>query len=153
MYILHPSNYPVGSADPEGGKYASISNSFPKSFHVSPFNDRTGKYHVLTRNPLSGRADSEGLIYTVITLYDDSSNKKLVAALCSVVPPIFISDLSMSIAASSLFVVNYGWSGLVTFPRIVWEAAQLFGVKKLKVYSKPEVGATTVGRNATPLEM
>lgn len=145
MYILRPSN--------RSGKCVSISNSFPKSFHVSPFNDRTGKYHVLTRNPLSGRVDSKGLINTVITLYDDSGKKKLVAALCSVAPPIFVSDLVMSIAASSLFVVNYGWSGLITFPRIVCEAAQLFGVKKLKVYPRPEVGATTVSRNATPLEV
>lgn len=90
---------------------------------------------------------------TVITLYDDAENKKLVAALRSVAPPIFMSDLSSSIIASSLFVMRYGWSGLITFPRIVWEASKLFGVKKLKVSFRPEVKGTTISRNATALEM
>lgn len=154
MYILRPSNNFTDSTDSsEGGRHASISNSFPKTFHVSPFNDRTGKYHVLTRDPLSTQGDSKGLVNTTITLYDDFDNKKLVAALHSVASPIFMSDLSMSIGASSLFVINYGWSGLLTVPRIFWEAAQLFGVKKLKVYFRPEVKGTTVSRHATALEM
>lgn len=154
MYILRPSSHSTSSAAFSDEKsHASILNSFPKTFHVSPFNDRTGKYHVLAHDPLSARESPRGLVNTVITLYDDAENKKLVAALRSVAPPIFMSDLSSSIIASSLFVMRYGWSGLITFPRIVWEASKLFGVKKLKVSFRPEVKGTTISRNATALEM
>lgn len=153
MYLCRPSNPPTGSSTPPQEKERAFTQGFPKTFHVSPFNDRMGKYHIHTRDPLSAREDSIGVINTTITLYDDFGNKKLIAGLRSAASPIFMSDLSTSIVASSIFVAKYGWSGLITFPRIVWEASKLFGVKKLKVYLRPEIKGKTISRNATTLEM
>ncbi|RPB09410.1 DUF1365-domain-containing protein [Morchella conica CCBAS932] len=151
MYLCRPSNSSLTGFNISFGQ--TFSQNFSKEFHVSPFNDRAGKYNVLTRDPLSEKEDSNGIVNTTITLYDDFDNKKLIAGLRSVVPPIFLSELSTSVISSTIFVIKYGWSGLITFPRIVWEAAKLFGVKRLKVYLRPEVRRKTISRNATALEI
>ncbi len=121
---------------------ARFTSTWDKDFHVSPFNSRKGKYALLAEDPLE-----KGMINNTITLSSSKGYLKLVARIFSTGDCI---DPSKAGTWSTLrFVAAWWWVGLMTFPRIVKEAAKLFFWRKLHVWYRPEVLGESIGRQAT----
>jgi len=121
---------------------APFTGTWDKDFHVSPFNSRKGAYAVSAENPLE-----KGTINNTITLSSSKGYPKLVARVFSTGD---CMDPSKAGPWSTLrFVAAWWWVGLMTFPRIVKEAAKLFFLRKLHVWYRPEVLQESIGRQAT----
>lgn len=121
---------------------ARFTSTWVKDFHVSPFNSRKGAYAVSAEDP-----SEKGTINNTITLSSSKGHPKLVARIFSTGDCI---DPSKAGPWSTLrFVAAWWWVGLMTFPRIVKEAAKLFFWRKLHVWYRPEVLRESMGRQAT----
>ena len=114
-------------------------SSWPKDFHVSPFNSRKGSYTLTAYDPFS-----QGKVDNTITLSSSKDHPKLVAKIISTGN--FIDPCQLGTVAILRFVATWWWVGFVTFPRIVREAAILFFRRKLHVWYRPEVLRESIGR-------
>ncbi len=96
----------------------SKEGTFSKEFHVSPFNSRDGSYTCVCDDPLK-RVDIR------LVLSDKDGKKKLTATVAE--------QYRGSIPIYRLFVC------FLTFPRIVWQAAQLYLRRRLRIHWLPNV--------------
>ncbi|CAF9913561.1 MAG: hypothetical protein GOMPHAMPRED_007964 [Gomphillus americanus] len=129
------------------GEEAKFAHTWPKDFHVSPFNSRKGDYSLAAINPFTS---TNPKIDNVITLKSSKGHTKIIARLFSTDPaidPAHMGDLETIRLVSSWF-----WTGFLTFPRILKEAAILFFKHKLHVWYRPEVAKTSIGRRPTNRE-
>jgi DUF1365 family protein len=125
-------------------------NAWTKDFHVSPFSSRKGYYMLTAADPFQGRIDEPPVFSNTITLKSSKDHIKLVAR-------VYLDGVPVNSSTSSWqemckFVLSWSWVGFLTFPRILKEAAVLFWVKKLHVWSRPEVMPTTIGRSEEIIE-
>ncbi|KAK4052497.1 hypothetical protein OIV83_002299 [Microbotryomycetes sp. JL201] len=108
--------------------------TFPRAFHVSPFNDRSGFYQVSVVDPLKHvhdrSSDTPRLDVKILTLTSDRQ-KKLFASLVGDGIPLTKAALLGSIA-------RWPTSLLLTTPRILYQAAILHYRKWLDVFPRPE---------------
>lgn len=118
--------------------------TFPRAFHVSPFNDRSGYYQVSLIDPLKSSS------YSIkILLLEPDHSKKLMATLEGSAEP--LSDAAI-LRSSLLFPLSL----LLTAARIVYQAFILHYFKRLNVFARPEpfVGQhqqeNSVGPTAAP---
>ncbi len=147
-------------------------SKWDKDFHVSPFNDREGIYSLTAIDPFANGIE-EGNINNVITLssppYQTLHPEPITSPVSSASPnatssPPLKTKLVASISSirslnptiltsfqKYTFLLQYIWKGFLTNPRILVEAWKLWW-KGLKVWYRPEVSATTVGREETEEE-
>lgn len=125
--------------------------TWPKDFHVSPFNSRKGAYALTAYDLFSPQLHGEGTIDNTITLNSSKSHAKIIARIFSTEAPIDPSSLTWW--QRLRFVTSWWWVGLVTFPRIVREAGKLFFRRKLHVWYRPEILEDSIGRRATNDEL
>ena len=155
LYLLRAdstSNHEFGSANGhekisrDNAKMTYFTDVWNKDFHVSPFNSRKGSYSIRTVDPLAAYQETGRVqIDNTIVLRSSKESPKLVARVFSEGLPQEADTISsMNLAR---FVLSWWWVGLVTFPRIVWEAQKLFFRRKLHVWYRPEVVETSIGRN------
>ncbi|KAM0790567.1 hypothetical protein ACM66B_004436 [Microbotryomycetes sp. NB124-2] len=120
--------------DEKVGKGYDYSWTFPRAFHVSPFNDRSGFYQVSVVDPLKhvydGTSHQPRLDVKVVTLTSDRQ-KKLFASLVGDGLPLTKSTVLGS-------VTRWPMSLLLTTPRILYQAAILHYRKWLDVFPRPE---------------
>lgn len=103
--------------------------TFPRSFHVSPFNDRSGYYQVSLIDPLVSSS------YSIkIRLLQEDRRKKLVATLEGWGEPLTESAILQA-------ALLYPFSLLLTSARILYQAFILHYFKKLNVFARPELHA------------
>jgi DUF1365 family protein len=146
MYLLRTGI----DASQVGESLAKFRNNWEKDFHVSPFNSRKGAYSLTAVNPfVSGQFNTPGIDNTIV-LSSSKKHSKLVARLYSESKPIEANSISLQ--QLLILALQWGWQGFFTFPRILKEALLLFFRRKLHVWLRPEVTATSVGRAATDLE-
>lgn len=163
MYFLRPEDELAGriSHHQAGGNAASkdpqqcsqcdqcrtvLKQSWPKDFHVSPFNSRKGAYSLSAPDPLSPHMEGTGAVAATINLISSKGHGKLVARL---IPDGSTVDPStMTWFERFKFLKSWWWVGLVTFPRIVKEAGKLWFKRKLHVWFRPEPLKSNIGRNA-----
>ncbi len=107
-----------------------------KVFHVSPFFPREGEYDF----DFALSADSLAISIT----YRIAGQTALVASFTGRGEP-----LGGGMIAQTLF--RHPLRAMMTYPRILWQAARLYFGKKLKVFSKPEPCSPLTIREATPL--
>ncbi|KAL8775062.1 MAG: hypothetical protein Q9209_000541 [Squamulea sp. 1 TL-2023] len=121
--------------------------TWPKDFHVSPFNSRKGSYALKSYDPFSPRLSGIGMIDNTIILRSSKSHLKIVARVFSTNAS---SDpATLGYVAGLRFILAWWWVGFVTFPRIVKEAGKLFFRRKLHVWYRPEVLKDSIGRRPT----
>lgn len=133
------------------GRFA---NSWPKDFHVSPFNSRKGAYSLSANDPFFPYFNSRAgaaLVNNTITLSSSKQHPKLIARVFSSSDS--IDPYKLNRWGITKFIAAWWWVGLVTFPRIAREAAKLFFRRKLHVWYRPEVLKDSIGRNETQDEM
>lgn len=120
---------------------------WPKDFHVSPFNSRKGNYQLSVDPPAF--ATGKGINNT-ITLSSSKAHAKLVARIFSTAAPLDVTCLSAWQLCK--ICAHWGWVGFATYPRILYEAARLFFRRKLHVWYRPEVLASSIGRKESSRE-
>ncbi|KAI1467805.1 uncharacterized protein F4812DRAFT_377122 [Daldinia caldariorum] len=128
-----------------------LRQTWPKDFHVSPFNSRNGTYSLTAHDPFSPNMDGQGLINNTINLISSKNHKKLVARIFSEGDAIDPSE--MTFYQKFKFLASWWWVGFVTLPRIVKEAAVISFQKKLHVWYRPEPLKTSIGRHANKAEV
>ena len=137
-------------------EYASgrFTKSWPKDFHVSPFNSREGAYSLSAIDPFFPRLSNmagTALVNNTITLSSSKQHSKLVARVFS--SSNSIDPYKIKRWATFKFIAAWWWVGFVTFPRILREAGKLFFWRKLQVWFRPEVLKDSIGRNETKDEV
>lgn len=122
-------------------------NQWDKDFHVSPFNDRDGSYSLSAIDPFQQGAT--GLVDNTIVLNSVDGKPKIVARVFS--HQSGIDPSKMSPIQIFWFLARWWWVGFMTNPRILREARMLW-VKKLRVFYRPEVLQSSIGRSETAEE-
>lgn len=148
--IGYPAGVQADEADQVKTLPAMFRHSWPKDFHVSPFNSRKGSYALTASDPLSPSMQGTGPISNTVYLLSSKGHGKLVARLFSDGPAIVPS--AMTAYEKLRFLASWGWVGHLTFPRILREAFTLFFRRKLHVWYRPEPLNESIGRRATPTE-
>ncbi|KAK3685903.1 hypothetical protein B0T22DRAFT_429924 [Podospora appendiculata] len=127
-----------------------LKQSWPKDFHVSPFNSRQGSYSLTAVDPLSPFMQGTGPLTNTINLVSSKGHGKLVARL--IPDGDAVDPATMTFYHKFRFLAAWGWVGFATFPRIVKEAGLLFFRRKLHVWFKPEPLKESIGRHADTTE-
>lgn len=110
--------------------------TFPRSFHVSPFNSRDGYYTLSLVPPFSRHHPSSPSLCISLLLLTPSRTPKLFARLAS--PPAF-SPLPLTARnVLSTILFRFPISLFLTTPRIMYHAFILHFRKGLGVYARPE---------------
>lgn len=154
LYLLRPGSVdedlePANDGRSDNALY--FRETWPKDFHVSPFNSRKGTYSLRAIDPLAAFEQFGHVeVDNTIVLRSDKNHPKLVARVFSTDPP--TSAVTIKNSQLFKFVASWWWVGFVTFPRIVSQAAKLFFKKKLHVWFRPEVKTSSIGRIYTDEE-
>ncbi|KAJ7595101.1 hypothetical protein C8J56DRAFT_457064 [Mycena floridula] len=106
--------------------------TFPRQFHVSPFNDRSGFYSVAVRGP------PNTLPAIRVQLYQDMETLKLIAITRA------ISSIPLTTFNLITALLRQPFDLLLSMPRISWQAAILHYHKRLDVWIRPEPYATPI---------
>ena len=130
---------------------SSFRHSWPKDFHVSPFNSRKGSYTLKATDILGALGESTQAVHVTATLYSSKKHPKMIARLWSTSPP--LDPANMTLISKVLFLCSWWWVGLLTFPRIVFEAVKLAHIRGLSIWYRPEVQPTNIGRSYTTEEI
>lgn len=128
----------------------SLRQTWPKDFHVSPFNSRKGSYSMAANDPLAPLLKGDGPISNTISLRSSKGHGKMVARLFSDGPAVDPSTIGPW--QKTRFLASWWWVGFVTFPRIVKEAGVLFLRRNLHVWFRPEPLKESIGRKADAME-
>lgn len=151
MYLLkstHAQEVADGQSLPETTK--KFKNTWAKDFHVSPFNSRKGYYSLTASNAFVDPSATPNFDNTIV-MKSSKEHAKLIARVFSDCEP--INPSTAGFGAAFRFLIWWGWIGFYTFPRILKEAFNLFFRRSLRVWLRPEVLPTSLGRMATSLEV
>ena len=152
IYLLERSSDPCPGENAEHDEFQEsqetdrLVETWHKDFHVSPFNSRKGSYSIVAHDPFL-RASLSPAISNTITLSSSKHHPKLVARIASTSGA--IDPAVLTFTAKLKFVLAWWWVGLVTFPRILKEAANLFWRRRLHVWFRPEVLRGSLPRKFT----
>lgn len=149
MYFLEAEEE-VDSSPQPSPRQTVFRQSWPKDFHVSPFNSRKGSYTLRATDPLSPLMQGTGPISVTINLVSSAGHRKLVAHLAPAGAA--IDPCTMTSLEKLRFLTSWWWVGLVTFPRILAQAARLYFHHNLLVWHTPEPKRRTISRRASPAE-
>ncbi|ORY08338.1 hypothetical protein BCR34DRAFT_589999 [Clohesyomyces aquaticus] len=153
MYLLDGSSAGTpGTAESEPSEPIASKKHFrdlwSKDFHVSPFNSRKGSYSLKALDPfpfLGSMSESTGpIIDNTITQKSSKDHAKIVARVFSTGEP--LDPAALGILGTARFLLAWWWVGLVTFPRILKEAKNLYFKYGLHVWLRPEVLLSSVAR-------
>lgn len=144
MYLLHQEDEQVSTHD-NSQKARQFRKSWPKDFHVSPFNSRKGFYAGQFHDILQ-----DGHLDGTITLKSSKDHVKLIARLFAEGDP--LDPSTMSHLGKLKFLFGWWYVGFLTFPKIVKEAGALFFRRKLHVWYRPEPLKETISRAADATE-
>ena len=154
LYLLRPGSmdeHLEAAGDERSDNALYFRETWPKDFHVSPFNSRKGTYSLRAIDPLAAFEQFGHVkVDNTIVLRSDKNHPKLVARVFSTDPP--TSAVTIENFQLFKFVASWCWVGFVTFPRIVTQAFKLFFQRKLHVWFRPEVKTTSIGRVYTDEE-
>jgi hypothetical protein len=160
MYLLDGSSISSPSTTPAtellapelpGGAKTRFTDIWMKDFHVSPFNSREGSYNLKALNPFPYATYDDPTVDNTLTLMSSKSYAKLVARCNSVGKAIDPDELG--VLGTLHFVFSWWKVGIQTFPRFITEAYKLYFKDRLRVWVRPEVLFTSVGRSPSPIEM
>ncbi|PWW77990.1 DUF1365-domain-containing protein [Tuber magnatum] len=145
LYLLHADN----PSNPVPRKGYTFAGEMEKTFHISPFNHRSGNYNIQVRDPLDAvtPAASEVDMHMVVIARDGS--KSMVARAFSVSPS--FDMINGGTCQGLVIAATWGYNTFLAVPWTMWEAWKLYR-KKAVVYTRPEVLAGSGQREATRSE-
>lgn len=170
MYFLTADHGPAGQTNylpsvsneaAEGGERSptqithqrTFKQTFPKDFHVSPFNPRNGSYTLTTSDPLQHPPKgAPPALRTTLTLLTSQNHPKMTATLTSL-PSSTPALNPCTLTPTQKLSLLLAWcpTPLLTYPRILAQAAVLYLRHKLPIWERPEPcrGTGTLSRVAT----
>ena len=113
---------------------------------MSPFNDRSGTYSLVTYDPLFPHMTGTGPIKLTITLSSGHGKVKLVARVNSRGEP--VDPAKMSWMEVQKFAMSQAWNTWATEPRTVYQAGLLMFRRGLSIFTVPEPLKTSISRKA-----
>lgn len=154
LYLLKAEGKASSDDLPDGfeapAKSTKFTNAWVKDFHVSPFNSRKGSYSLAAADPVAALKSGSKVLNNLIVLNSSKSHAKLVARVFS--EGDHMDPASMSTLQMTRLLASWFWVGFATFPRIIAQAYKLYFKRKLHVWFRPEVLATSIGRAHTTSE-
>lgn len=150
LHVFETTIAQKGISDREARRKTRFSNAWTKDFHVSPFNSRQGSYHLVAVDPCADGKTEHATVSNTITLVSSEGRTKLVARVFS--DAVSIDPAKLKATAMFALIVQYGWIGLLTFPRILRQAWTLYFKLKLEVFYRPEVVNSSIARQPTEVE-
>lgn len=160
IYLLNgtgsssPPQTPNFTIDDDGQEPLATKSRFTdfwmKDFHVSPFNSRKGSYALKAQNPFPYAGYDTPMIDNTITLKSSKDYAKVVARLHCVGDP--LDPGQFGVLSAAWFISRWWWTGLVTLPRFLKQASNLFYKRSLHVWFRPEVLSPSLGRLPTSSE-
>lgn len=156
LYLLRPSDgkddiaedLELDDEEITPRKVTTFTDTWKKDFHVSPFNSRKGSYSLRALDPLASYSRPEDVKFdNTIVLRSSKDHPKIIARVFSTAPP--ASALTISPTELAYFILSWWWVGLITFPRILYQATLLFFRRNLHVWFRPEVVPSSIGRPYT----
>lgn len=164
IYVLEAGKNEDGIAEKEGRRGGYDHQwTFPRSFHVSPFNDRGGYYRLFLKEPFAAGSEPTPFnlgIRLLLLVEADSTTavqpnsdnagpklvKKMMATLDSLPPPPpksthrtgrYVRALSPATLYAAL--MRQPFDLFLTFVRILYEAARLHFVRRLDAFGRPDM--------------
>lgn len=148
LYVLRTAHDEV---DPQGNHdHAWV---FPRTFHVSPFNNRAGFYRLDVQDPF-GKSDTVPRIKVTLNQLTQEKETKLYAALLNH-PDKSRRPVDITIGnILSVVLWRQPWDLFLTTFRILRQAWTLHYQKKLLVYPRPELHtkSTLISDSVGPVE-
>lgn len=144
LYLLDADN----PANPLPRKGYTFAGEMEKTFHISPFNHRSGNYSIQVRDPLASTPAESKVDMHMVTVARDGS-KTMVARAFSVSPS--FDMVSGGTWQGLVIAATWGYSTFLAVPWTILEAWRLYR-KKAVVYTRPEVLAGSGQRKATKSE-
>lgn len=124
LYILTESTPPTHAPANEYASAWPVCYTHPKEFHVSPFNDVSGRYFF-------SFADIRSTLDIRVDLETEDGRKVLQTRMQGDGLPLDRDNLKSTL-------LKYPFAVFLVMPRILWEAARLYYGKKLAVHHRPE---------------
>ncbi|KAG9516806.1 DUF1365-domain-containing protein, partial [Aureobasidium melanogenum] len=154
LYLLKAEEKATDDSVPDGfeapAKATKFTNSWTKDFHVSPFNSRKGTYSLTAADPVAALKSGSKVLDNLVVLNSSQAQAKLVARVYS--DDDYMDPTAMSSSQTIKTLASWFWVGFLTFPRILTQAYKLYFKRKLHVWFRPEVLASSIGRTHTPSE-
>lgn len=145
LYILHSDN----PANPPARKGYTFAGEMEKTFHISPFNHRSGNYNIQVRDPLDSFSSEGSRVDMHMVVLARDGTKSMVARAFSVSPSF---DMITGNTWKGLgIVITWGYNTFLAVPETMYEAWKLYR-KKAVVYTRPEVLVGSGQRDATKAE-
>ncbi|KAK6001569.1 hypothetical protein QM012_002900 [Aureobasidium pullulans] len=155
LYLLKAEEKATDDSVPDGfeapAKATKFTNSWSKDFHVSPFNSRKGTYSLTAADPVAALRSGSKVLDNLVVLNSSQAHAKLVARVYS--DDDHMEPTTMSISQTIKMLASWFWVGFLTFPRILTQAYKLYFKRKLHVWFRPEVLASSIGRTHTSSEV
>lgn len=145
VYFMDTKN-PENFAPRPGYDFAG---AMTKSFHISPFNHRSGDYLIHLRDPLNPTTTGEAKFDIFVTVRARDGSKSMVARAFSTYAP--FDPITGNIFTGLSLVFKWGWGVFMAVPATMFEAWKIYR-KRAKVYDRPEVLSTSGQRTATKAE-
>lgn len=154
LYLLKAEEKATGDSVPDGfeapATATKFTNSWAKDFHVSPFNSRKGTYSLTAADPIAALKSGSTVLDNLVVLNSSQAHAKLVARVYS--DGNHMDPTAMSSSQTIRTLASWFWVGFLTFPRILTQAYKLYFKRKLNVWFRPEVMASSIGRTHTSSE-
>ncbi|KAG9601958.1 DUF1365-domain-containing protein, partial [Aureobasidium melanogenum] len=154
LYLLKAEEKATDDSVPDGfeapAKATKFTNSWAKDFHVSPFNSRKGTYSLTAADPVAALKSGSKVLDNLVVLNSSQAQAKLVARVYS--DDDYMNPTAMSTSQTIKTLASWFWVGFLTFPRILTQAYKLYFKRKLHVWFRPEVLASSIGRTHTSSE-
>ncbi|TIA13664.1 hypothetical protein D6C81_07076 [Aureobasidium pullulans] len=151
LYLLKAEEKASDESVPDGfeapAKATKFTNAWVKDFHVSPFNSRKGTYSLTAADPVAALKTGSKVLDNVVVLNSSKAHAKLVARVYS--DGDHMDPATMSTSQALRLLASWFWVGFLTFPRIIAQAYQLYFKRKMHVWFRPEVLASSIGRTHT----
>jgi hypothetical protein len=154
LYLLKAEEKATDESVPDGfeapTKATKFTNAWVKDFHVSPFNSRKGTYSLTAADPVAALKSGSKVLDNIVVLNSSKAHAKLVARVYS--DGDHMDPTTMSTSQVVKLLASWFWVGFLTFPRIIAQAYKLYFKRKLHVWFRPEVLASSIGRTHTSSE-
>ncbi|KAG9597945.1 DUF1365-domain-containing protein, partial [Aureobasidium melanogenum] len=154
LYLLKAEEKATDDSVPDGfeapAKATKFTNSWAKDFHVSPFNSRKGTYSLTAADPVAALKSGSKVLDNLVVLNSSQTQAKLVARVYS--DNDYMDPKAMRSSQTIKTLASWFWVGFLTFPRILTQAYKLYFKRKLHVWFRPEVLASSIGRTHTSSE-
>ncbi|KAH0347227.1 DUF1365-domain-containing protein, partial [Aureobasidium melanogenum] len=154
LYLLKAEEKATDDSVPDGfeapAKATKFTNSWAKDFHVSPFNSRKGTYSLTAADPVAALKSGSKVLDNLVVLNSSQAQAKLVARVYS--DNDYMDPKAMRSSQTIKTLASWFWVGFLTFPRILTQAYKLYFKRKLHVWFRPEVLASSISRTHTSSE-